>query len=140
MATTITRYTSYNQYIHDGTIDLDATNIYLALVTDAYTFSAANTIWANVSGSECAATGNYTTGGKQLTNSVNTTRWDADDVTWTALTHTFKFGVLYVNATVNSIVKPLIACILFDSTPANISITGGDFTIQFNTSGIITFA
>lgn len=147
MATTITRYTSYNQYVHDGTIDLDATNIYLALVTSSYTFSAAHTIWdpgtndaADPSHNEVATGNGYTTGGAQLAGlSVNSTRFDATDVAWTELTKTFRCGILYVNATVNEIVKPLIAYILFDDTPADITMGGGTFTVQWSTSGIITF-
>lgn len=140
MAVTLTKYTSFNQYVHDGTIDLDATNIYLSLVTSSYTFSAAHTIWADASANEVATGDGYTTGGAQLASlSVNGTRWDAADVTFSALTKTFRGGILYVNATVNSIVKPLIGYILFDSTPADTAIAGHDFVIQWNANGIITF-
>lgn len=140
MATTNTLYTSYKQYVHDGTIDLDATNIYCALVTSSYTFSAAHTIWANVSANEVTNGDGYTTGGAQLaSHSVTGVRWDAADTAWTALTKTFRFGVVYVNATVNSIVKPLICCILFNDTPSDIVCTGYDLTIKWNASGIITF-
>lgn len=142
MATTITRYTSYNQYVHDGNIDLTLTNLYLALVKSTYTFSAAHTVWADVSGEEVATGTGYTTGGAQLAgHSVNSTRFDATDVSWAALTKDFRFGVLYVNATTatDSIVKPLIACILFDDTPADISMGGGTFTVQWSASGLITF-
>ena len=147
MATTNTLYTSFKQYVHDGTIDLDATNIYMALVTSSYTFSAAHTIWdpgtndaADPSYNEVANGTGYTTGGAQLaSHSVTAVRWDAADTTWTSLTKTFRYGIVYVNATVNSIVKPLICCILFDSTPADIAIAGWDFTVQWNSSGLITF-
>jgi len=142
MATTITRYTSYNQYIHSGEINLNDTgNIYLALVTSAYTFSAAHSIWASASGSEVANGAGYTTNGAALgTLSVNATRFTAANVTWTALTKTFRGGVLYHRATYLTIVNPLIAYILFDSTPADIVMAGGDFAVQWNASGIITFA
>jgi hypothetical protein len=140
MAVTITPYTSYKQYVHDGTIDLDAANIYLALVLDTYTFSAAHTIWSQVSTYEAATGNGYTTGGAQIASrSVNATRFDAADLTFTALTKVFKYGVIYVNATVNSIVKPLIACILFDDTPGNITVSGVDLVVIWNASGIITF-
>jgi len=142
MATTFSAYTSYKQYVHDGTINLNNTGkVMLALVTSGYTFSAANTIWADASASEVATGDGYTTGGVALGSlSVNTTRFDSADATWTGLTKTFRGGVLFINDTVNGIVKPLIGYILFDSTPANISITGGDFTVQVNASGWITFA
>lgn len=139
MSTTITQYSSCKQYRNDGTIDLDATNIYVALVTSSYTFSAAHTIWADVSANEVATGDGYTTGGAQLGSlSVNSTRWDAADVTFSGLTKTFRYAVIYVNATVNSIVKPLIACILLDATPADVSVTGVDYVISWNASGIAT--
>jgi len=142
MAATFTKYTSYNQYVHDGTINLNNTGkVMMALVTSSYTFSAAHTIWADASTNEAATGDGYTTGGAALASlSVNSTRFDSADVTWTGLTKTFRYGVLFINDTVNGIVKPLIGCVLFDATPANISITGGDFTVQVNASGWITFA
>ena len=142
MSTTITGYASYKQYVHDGTINLNSTGkIMLALVKSTYTFSAAHTIWADVSDEEVATGDGYTTGGEALGSlSVNSTRFDSADVTWTSLTKTFRCGVLYLNDTVNTIVKPVIAYILFDDTPADISITGGDFTVQWNSSGIISFS
>lgn len=141
MATTITKYTSYNQYVHDGTINLNSTGkIMLALVTSSYTFSAAHTVWADVSTYEVANGDGYTTGGVALGSlSVNSTRFDSADASWAALTKTFRAGVLYLNDTVNAIVNPLIAYILFDSTPADITMTGGTFTVQWSSSGIITF-
>lgn len=142
MATTITGYTSYKQYVHDGTINLNSTGkVMLALVKSTYTFSAAHTVWADVSGEEVATGDGYTTGGAALGSlSVNSTRFDSADVTWSSLTKTFRCGVLYLNDTVNTIVKPVIAYILFDDTPADISISGGDFTVQVNASGWITFS
>ncbi len=142
MATTITKYTSYKQYVHDGTINLNSTGkVMLALVKSTYTPSIAHTIWSDVSGEEVATGDGYTTGGEALGSlSVTAVRFDAADVTWSSLTKSFRYGVLYINDTVNAIVKPLIAYILFDDTPADISIGGGDFTVQWNSSGIITFS
>jgi hypothetical protein len=141
MAVTITRYTSYNQFVHEAEINLnDTANIKLALVASGYTFSAAHTTWADVVANEVATGTGYTTGGEVLASlSVNATRFDAADVVWTALTKTFRGGVLYLDGTYLTIVKPLIAFILFDSTPADIVMAGADFTVTWNASGIITF-
>ncbi len=144
MASTLEVFNSFRQYIADGTIDLDSTDVYFALVTSSYTKSLANTIWANISTYEVATGSGYTTGGAQLssndvTYSGTTATFDASDVTFSALTKTFRFGVLYINATANSIVKPLIGIILFDSTPADVTVGGVDFTITWNASGIITW-
>ena len=148
MATTITKYTSYNQYVHSGEINLnDTAKIKLALVTSSYTFNAAHTIWdpgtsdaADPSHNEVASGDGYTTGGEALGSlSVTAVRFDAADVTWTSLTKTFRAGILYHDATYLTIVQPLIAYVLFDDTPADIVISGGDFSVQWNASGIITF-
>lgn len=148
MAVTITKYTSYNQYVHSGEINLNDTgNIKLALVTSSYTFSAAHTIWdpgtddaADPSYNEVASGTGYTTGGAAVASlSINSTRFDATDVTWSALTKVFRGGVLYHATTYKTIVKPLIAYILFDSTPADKTITNSDFVVQWDATGIVTF-
>jgi hypothetical protein len=148
MAITTTPYTSYKQYIHSGEINLNDTGkIMLALVTSEYVFSAAHTIWdpgtddaADPSHCEVATGTGYTTNGAALASlSVTGVRFDATDVVWTALTKTFRGAVLYHRATYLTIVNPLICYILFDDTPADITVGGGDFTVQWHTTGIITF-
>jgi len=141
MAVSFTKYTSYDQYVHSEIIDLNNTGkVMLALVTSSYTFSAAHTVWADVSTNEVATGDGYTTGGVALASlSVNSTRFDSTDPTWAALTKVFRYGVLFINDTVNGIVKPLIGCILFDTTPANITVTGGPFVVTWDAAGIITF-
>jgi hypothetical protein len=148
MSVSLTKYTSYNQYIHSGEISLVETGkIKLALVTSAYVFSAAHSIWipgtndgADPAHNEVATGAGYTTGGAVLSGlSVNGVRFDADDVVWTALTKVFRGGVLYLDDTYKTIVKPLIGYVLFDTTPDDITMTGTDFTVQWDASGIITF-
>ena len=145
MASTLELFHSFRQYVADGTIDLDSADVYLALVLSTYTKDLTDTIWANISTNEAANGAGYTTGGAALSNndvsySTVTATFDADDVTFSSLTKTFRFGVLYINATVNTIVKPLIGIILFDSTPADVVVAGVDFTVTWNASGIITWS
>ncbi len=145
MASTVYIYDSFRQYVADGTIDLTAATVTLALVTSSYTYSAAHTVWADASANEVANGAGYTTNGAALgsptvTYSGSTATFDASDVTWSSLTKTFRGGVLYLNDTVNAIVKPVILYILFDSTPADITISGADFTVAWNASGILTFS
>jgi len=141
VAITFTLYDSYDQYVHDGTINLNNTGkVMLALVTSSYTFSAAHTIWADASTYEVASGDGYTTGGAALgTLAVTATKFSSANVTISSLTKTFRRGILYINDTVNGIVKPLIGTILYDSTPADISITGGDFVTQVPAAGWIAF-
>lgn len=92
----------------------------------------------------------YTTGGatlanKTLTRSTWKTTFDADNVTFTALTKTFRYGVLYVSGTKTNpdggpdIVNPLYAYVLFDDTPADIVVSGTDYVVQWSSLGISHF-
>jgi hypothetical protein len=102
---------------------------------------ANNTIWADASANEVATGDGYTTGGATLGSSAVTYsgdegKWDAADVTWTALTKTMRYAYLYKLGTANGVVNGLVGYILLDTTPANVSVTGVDFTLSFNTAGI----
>jgi hypothetical protein len=68
--------------------------------------------------------------------------FDAADLSWTALTATFRYGILYAEKSVGSpaVVNPLIGYILFDTTPANIVVSGVDWLCQWNASGIFDLA
>lgn len=100
--------------------------------------------WADISASEVATGDGYTTGGATLVNmavSQNEPRiieWDADDVTFTALTKTFKFGFIYKSGTIDGVVNPLIGYVLYDDAFENKVIAGIDFLTQWSNFGIST--
>lgn len=101
-------------------------------------------IWGDVSASELASGNGYTTGGATLANSAvtytgKTTKWDADDLTWAALTKTLRLAWIYASKTVDTIVNPLIGYVLLDTTPADVSVSGVDFSINWNANGIINW-
>jgi hypothetical protein len=92
----------------------------------------------------------YTTGGatlasKTLTRSGWKTTFDAADVTFNALTKTFRRGILYISGTKTDpdggpdIVNPLYANVLFDDTPADIVVSGTDYVVQWSSLGISQF-
>lgn len=142
MATTNTLFDSFRKYIGDGTIDWDTDTIKLALVTSGYTFSAAHTIWGDVSANEVANGAGYTTGGLALTTKAVTmsganAKYTADNALFSALTKTFRRGIVYKSGTTNGIVNALVCAILFDDTPADIVITGVDFTTSWNANGVV---
>lgn len=142
-------YDIAKKYIGDGTLDLnDSTNWKLALFLST---SNANTLTNDVYGdltNEHANANGYTTGGANLTNltfneSAGTVTFDCDDVQFTASGGSIvaRFAVLYKNATVNSVVKPLLCVCLLDTTPADVTTTTGNtFTIQMNASGVFTLS
>ncbi|MDD4052343.1 MAG: hypothetical protein PHR28_10665 [candidate division Zixibacteria bacterium] len=154
MSSSFTLYASARKYILDGTIDLLTDPIKVALVTSDYTPDVAHDVLADVMASpdpEVVAVASpdngYTDGGETLTGKTVTStdspsagKFDAEDLTWSALTATFRYGIMYAEKSVGSpaIVNPLIGYILFDTTPVDIVMTGLDFTIPWSPSGILT--
>lgn len=143
MAILIDVYNPFRKYMGDGTILFGTDTLKIALVTSAYTPSAEHGIWGDVSANEVATGSGYTTGGATLAGvtyarSGGTVTLDSTDPSWTTLTKTFRYGVLYANVTRNTIVNPLIAYILFDSTPADVVVTATTWTIVWSSAGILT--
>jgi len=140
MATTFTKYTHTHRRFMDGTLDWDTDTFKLALVTSAYTFSAAHTVWADASANEIATGNGYTTGGATLTTSIDNTMLDATDVTFTALDKTFRGAIIYKVGTANALVDPLVGYILFNDAPADVVSPGIDFVVLWNTLGVFALA
>ena len=156
MASSMTFFNKFKKYILDGTIDVAHDTIKVMLVTSAYTFDATDDILADIIISpspEVTAVASpdngYTTGGEALTgqavtftDSPSQSKFDANDVTWTALTATFRGAVIYASGTLgdDNVVDPLIAYILFDTTPADVVVNGINYTIQWSANGIFTAA
>lgn len=144
-------YDFAKKYIADGTHDLDdTTNWKIALFLaagNANTLSVGTGIYGDLTSEHANANG-YTTGGNAVT-SVTWTRsgatitFDCDDSVWTAAGGSIvaRYGVVYRNATVNSIVKPLLCVSLLDTTPADVTATTGNtLTIVMNASGLFTLS
>jgi hypothetical protein len=154
MASSLTLYNKFLQYIMDGTLDLNSNTIKLALVTSDYTPDPTHDVLADVLSSPSpeveaieSPSNGYTAGGATVGNPAVTFtdspikgKFDADDAVWTGLTATFRYGILYASGTLNGVVNPLIGYILFDTTPADVVISGVDYTVQWNSSGIINLA
>jgi hypothetical protein len=146
-------YDFANKYLADGTHDLDDTGghpLKLALflsTSNANTLSLGTGVYGDLTNEHANANG-YTTGGVSLsgvtwTRSGSVVTLDAADLApaWTASGGNIvaRFGVLYVNATVNSIVKPLLGVCLLESPAADITVTAGNpLNWTFNASGILT--
>lgn len=154
MATTITLYNHTRKLLADGSLDLDTDVLKAVLVTSAYTFDGNHTSYYNVVSQEVAAGAGYTVGGLDFTGQVVTQSgansiFSADNLVWPLLTATFRYAVIYDDTyllpglpygSAPSQYKPLIACILLDSTPADVVVSNIDYSIQWNPAGIITFS
>ncbi len=144
-------YNLAKKYIGDGTIDLDlTTNWKLALfqsTSNCNTLSVGTNIYADLTNEVGNANG-YLTGGADVTGvtwneTAGTVTFDCDNVVWTAAGGSIvaRFAVLYKNATVNTIVKPLLLVCLLDTTPADVTVTDGNtLTITMNASGLFTLS
>jgi len=146
-------YEYAKEYFADGTFDMDnaALGLTAALflsTSNANTLSVGTGVYGDLTNEVANAFG-YTTGGQALTGEVwthsgGTVTFDADNVIWTASggSITARFGVIYCNATVNTIVKPLLCVCLLESVgPADVTATTGNtLTIAMNASGILTLS
>lgn len=147
MASAIYLFNKLTEYLAKGIINLETDTIKLALITSSWTPDVTLDIFGDITASpspEASGSG-YTQGGAALTGQTVTlsdspakTVFDASDLTFSALNATFRYGVLYANKSTGSpaIVDPLIAYILFDTTPADIVVSGVDWKVQWNASGI----
>lgn len=110
--------------------DLDGQTVKVALVTAGYTYSAANQYYSSVSGSALGTP--QTLNNKTFTNGV----FDADDVTFTAVTGSQVVSLVIFIDTGNAATSPLVAFI--DTGVTNLPVTpnGGDISITWNATGI----
>lgn len=124
----------------EGSMDLLSDSLQLSLHTSTHTPSqTADALFADVD-NEVSNGNGYTTGGatlsgKTYTTSSLVTTLDASDVTWSTLTKTHRYGILW-DTTPTSPADPLIGLIDTGGDQTN---TGTDLTYQWNASGILTF-
>jgi hypothetical protein len=131
-------YNRFKANLMNKEVDLEADTIKVALMKTAHSASTvADNVWTDVSANELDSGSGYTTGGATLAGKgvtqAATTKFDATDASWTSATFTAYYAVIYdTTATSN-----LICSIDFGGAKA---VSSGTFTVQFNSSGIITLA
>lgn len=138
------------KYLANGTHDLDNTGLGYTMAlflstSNCNTLSVGTGVYGDLTNEHANGNG-YTTGGIALTSEVFTqsgsvATFDCDNVVWTASGGSIvaRFAVIYLNATSNTIVKPLLCVSLLDTAPANITATDGNtFTVAINASGVFT--
>ena len=116
-------------------VDLEADTIKVALYDTNHSFTASDTDYTT--DNELGSGSGYTTGGNTLgskaVTEAATTKWDAADTAWTSATFSAFHAVIWDSTAGND----LIASIDFGGEKA---VVAGTFTIQFDSSGIITLA
>jgi hypothetical protein len=133
------------------TLDLSATtNFNLALfasTSNCNTLSVGTNLYGDLTNELTTANG-YTAGGVALTgvtwtNAAGVETWTTSSPVFTAAGGSIaaRFAVIYKNATVNAIVKPLVCVCLLDTTPADVTATSGNtLTISMSGSGIFVLS
>lgn len=149
MAATIAFYNNWKKAI-GGAVDLNGGSFKVSLHTSSYAPNVAtHTVFADAT-AEIGNTNGYTTGGATL-GTVNwtltgaTAAFTAANTVWTASGGTLggatlpRYAVIRAVGTFNSQVDPLIAYVLLDNTPADVTVTvGNTLTIQWSASGIFS--
>ncbi len=132
-------YNSAKQRLINGGIDLDTDTLKVMLVTSTYVPDIDLHVFKSDVTNEVTGTG-YTAGGAALTsptvtvdNTNDRAAFDAADVTWASSTITARGAVVYKD-TGTATTSPLLC--YFDFTTDQIS-SNGNFTIQWNSSGIL---
>lgn len=140
MAAAIFEYDHLWKLVTTGGLDLDTSTLAVRLVTSGYVFSDSHTQWDNGANDSTdpsyneASTGNgYTTGGITLSGaSADVDKVTYSNVTWSALTKTFRGVVCVAVGTFGGVTNPVLWYMLPDSTPADIVSNGSDYSITWN--------
>jgi hypothetical protein len=144
MTASITFFQTFREYMADGTIDLNSDAFKVTLHSSAFTPNAATmSVYADLT-NELATANGYTSGGLALgtptwVRSTVTVTFDGVDSVWNAVGGSIaaRYAVIRKSGTANARVDPLIAYILLDTTPADVTAGAGNpLTIAWNASGI----
>lgn len=136
MAVSVTVYNLFKQKLLSGSnlVDWDADTIKVALLTSSYTVNYDTHDFYDDLTNELTTTGGYTAGGASLatkTTGIDTGSdfgyGDADDLTWTALTATFRYAAVY-KSTGTAGTSPLMWLIDFGTNQSPAAV---DFVLQW---------
>lgn len=139
MAVTVSLYDEFKNQLLNSNVDLDGDTIKIILLNSSGTFTAANTLYSDVSANELSTANGYTNTGQALTTKTvsqtsGTAKWTFDNPTWTASGGSIAAANAIIYSTTNS--NKLIAHIAFGATS-----TAGDgtqFIITISGSGFLT--
>lgn len=133
-------YNAFKKYLMNGSVDLDTDTIKVMLTTSTYTPDQDAHDFRDDVTNEVVGTG-YSAGGSALANKTvtqdntnNRAAFDADDLTWGSSTITARYAVLYKSRGGASSADELICVFDFGSDKSS---SNGNFTLQWNASGLI---
>lgn len=141
-------YNNFHLWLADSTFNLASGSFNMALIASAGNFATVtNSLYGDLT-SELSTANGYTVGGIALsgvawTITGGTAKFTCTAPVWSASGGSIvcRAAVIYLNATSNGHVKPLVAYALLDNTPADITTASGNtLTITPNASGIFTLS
>jgi hypothetical protein len=142
VAVTAKLYGNFVTKLANKEIDLDSDTLKVMLCTSSYTPDQDAHIYKSAVTNEVTGTG-YTAGGATLASvtvgynaATNTFTLDSADPSWANSTITARYAVFYDDTPSTSATKPLIAYWDFG---ADVSSSGGPFTLTIDAAGIATF-
>jgi hypothetical protein len=140
MAVTVSIYDSFREQLVEG-FNMGSDSFKVILLNNSHTFTAANTVYSDISANELSTANGYTSGGATLgsvtsTYSGGTYTFDAADTSWTASggAITAYYAVIF-NSTVSN---KLVCSINFGGVQT--AADGAAFKLIWNASGIFTLA
>jgi hypothetical protein len=147
MAAQLSLYSSFKENVFRDDVELSLDDIRLVLLASSYASNMnTHTVYADISASEIAAQGGYTSGGINLgkmsvSRSGSTVTVDLADLVLTATgagIPAWRYAALVADVTRNAKVKPLIGLVLGNDAPADIPSTpaGTNLVVQWNASGV----
>lgn len=145
MTASITFYNNWKAAV--GEVVPRTATFKVTLHSSTYTFAATHNVYADLTNELSTANG-YTNGGLALssvswTQTSGTLTFTAANSVWTASGGSIvaRRAVIRAVGTFNSQVDPLVASVLMDTTPADVTTTTGNtLTLAWNASGIFTLA
>lgn len=141
MAVTALVYGKFLTSLGNKEVDLDSDTLKVMLCTSSYTPNQDTHQYKSDVTNEVSSAG-YTAGGATLTSvavtytaGTNTYMLDAADSSWSGVTFSARYAVVYDSTPATDATRPLICYIDFG---ADISPSAGPFSITWNAAGIVT--
>lgn len=130
------------EYIGNKVVNFDTDTFKVILLASTSNISTTSDAYAAVTNELSTANG-YTAGGYTVTptwtNSSGTITFDISDPTWTASggSITARWAAIYDDTVTSPVADPIVAYMLLDSTPADVTTTSGNtLTIQIHANGV----